>query len=296
MVEKKVDTENSNDIKDFPLSRLDNQWPFSLELATTLFMANSKKLYPSFKEFLISTWLNYCEEISNIDSSSSSSDEDADDKNTTSWPHLKYDGFFIENGRVYFQEVGNQKSKTLDNLTEKESEICVYTLEKIPYRMIIREATRFYIKSFFQGKIMFVSEGGKRGEDQLRSFSAYKVWPVIFDYLLFTPYSFCIRRLLEEEKYTTTYEKEIIGGFYIPSKNITSFQYDLNKLLVFFNTEIEENLALDNLFALRERFENLFASSGLSTNKSNELIDNFFSTKSFHEIASYYEKEKEAIS
>ena len=50
--------------------------------------------------------------------------------------------------------------------------------------MLIREATRFYIKSFFQGKIMGVSKGGKRGEDQFRSFSAYKVWPVIFDYLL----------------------------------------------------------------------------------------------------------------
>lgn len=127
-MEKKIDTKNSNNIKDFPVSRLDNKWPFSLELAQNIFMLNSKNLLPLFKKFLISTWLDYCEETFDTDYSSSSSDEDADDKNTTSWPHLKYDGFFIENGRVYFNQVGNQKSQTLDNLTEKESEICVYTL------------------------------------------------------------------------------------------------------------------------------------------------------------------------
>ena len=276
MVEKKVDTKNSNNIKDFPWSLLKENWPFSLELAEDLFKLNSNRICPSFKKFLIFTWLDGCEETSEIDSSSSISDENPDDKNMKPWPYLKYKGFFIKNDIVYFKKSANQKSKFLDNLTEKNSQICVYTLEKIPYQVLICEATRFYIKSFFQGKTRGISEGGEKSEYQLKYFSTHMVWPAIFDYLLFTPYSFSIRRVLEEEKYTVTYKKQILCGFYIPSTNINSYQSDLNKLLIFFNTEVEESLALDNLFALRERFENLFASSGLSTNKSNELIDNFF--------------------
>ena len=292
MVEKKVDTKNSNNIKDFPLSRLAGKWPFSLKLAKDLFHYSSSVDYSSFEEFLVNTWLFYCEENRETSSSSSSSDEDTNDEN---WPYLKYQGFFIKNGIVFFEETASQKSENIENSTEKDNKVCIYTLEKISYRLLICEATRFYINSFFQGKAVYIEQTGKEKRDLLKFISMHQVWPVIFNYLIFTPYSSYIRRVLEEEKYTITYKIEIIVGFYIESKRIKSYRQTLNRHLGFSNTEIEENVALNKFSVFKERFLNLFASSGLSTNESNKLIDNFFSTKSFNEIASFYENYQKEV-
>ena len=196
---------------------------------------------------------------------------------------------------MFFEETANQKSENITNSTEKGSKVRLYTLEKISYRLLICEATRFYINSFFQGKVVNVEETGKEGRYLLEFVSMHQVWPVIFDYFLFTPYSSYIKRVLEEEKYTITYKKQIIGGFYVASGRIDSSQFKLNRLLDFFNTEIEEKLVLENLLVLRKRFENLFASVGLSTNESNKFIDNFFSTKSFNEITSFYENYQKEV-
>lgn len=192
------------------------------------------------------------------DESSFDSDDNLSNEKVNSWPFIKYDGFFIENNILYFKESINEKTH-------------IYSLKGIYEKTILVEAVRFYANTLLQ-KI-------KREKDEEDYFKeGYRksyIWFVMFNYILFTKYSFSIQKLIKEEKYFTMYKEEMISAFYHNFFIINNYEYDLERLW-----NIEEG-------TLRERLKNLFIFSNLSTIESEKLIDNFFSTKSLNEIISH---------
>ena len=254
---------NKKNVKKFPLSRLAKNWPFSTDLVVAIFARNQTGYFSSLKEFLIYTWLEQerrLSDTSNVNSdseSSSDSDDNLSNEKVDSWPQLKYPGFFIEKNEIFFKESINQKTS-------------IYSLKEIKYETIICEAIRFYTKDFLED-IEEIEDVGYRERSR-----QFKLWCLIFRYMLFTKYSTSIKELLIEEKYFPIYQKEMIFAFYYLFKIVKDSYVDSDRL-----SSIKEE-------SLRERLENLFVFSNLSKSESKKLIDNVLSTKSVNSILSYY--------
>lgn len=169
----------------------------------------------------------------------------------------------------------------------QDSTMCVYSLENISYQSLIIEATRFYIKSFFQRKVVGV-ERSEKGEETLKFLSLHRIWSHVFSYLLFTSYSSSIKKLLEVEDYKQKYKKELICAFYIEATSLDSYQSRLDEFLTFLTQETEESLMDEKTLILKERFANLFSSSDISKEDGEKFVKNFFLTKNFKEIALFY--------
>ena len=292
MTDKNVNSQKNKNVKNFSYSKFKENWPFCVTLATDLFTLNSTGHFFSFKDFLIYTWSEekkLCQE----DSFSESEDEQEDYSNHSNnynkpcWEILKYSGFFIENDVVYFKELINKKGKSFDIFTDQDSKVCIYSLEDLSYQSLILEATKFYINSFFQRKIVGV-ERSEKGEETLKFLSIHKIWSHIFGYLLFTPYSSSIKNLLEVENYKSKYKKQLIHAFYSESSYLDSYESRLEAFLLPLTQETEESLIAEKTLILKERFENLFSLSDISTKDGEKLVNNFFLTKTFQEIALFY--------
>lgn len=270
MKKKAVDSEK---IEKYPLSKLTKNWPFSTNLAEDFFVGYQSTDYLSFKQFLISTWLIFQE----VDSES---DYDSDDNLASEkidfWPNLKYEGFFIKNNIVFFEELINQKTQNFSNLTDTEKKenfkTTIYSLNDISDKIIMREASRFYINLYLK-QIITQRNPGFRKRSRI-----FDVWLPVYRLMLFTKHSSTIKNVLIEEKYFTVYRKEMLAVFYSLFKTTNEYPYHLERLL---NTR--------NKY-LKKRFENLCTFSDLSTNETKKLIDNFLVTKSLNEIVSYLKK------
>lgn len=180
---------NDKNIERFPLSRLDNNWPFSIKFASDLFNYNKYGYYLSLKEFLIATWL----ETISLNSEDSEDSEDSESENEELnealkikklgfWPNLKYEEFFIENNIVFFKEkeVINQETQ---KLVKDNSKTKIYDLSEIPFQTLICKSTKFYIDQFYE----------KKETDEManmsRVLSRKYVWGVVFYHILFTLHS-----------------------------------------------------------------------------------------------------------
>ena len=290
MTEKNINSQKNQKVKNFSYSKFKENWPFCVNLATDLFTLNSTGNFLSFKDFLIYTWLED-EKVHQEDSFSESEDEeegdynDCNNYNKACWKTLKYAGFFIENDVVYFKELINKKGD--DIFTDQDSQVCVYSLESVSYQSIILEATKFYINSYFQGKILGV-ERSEKGEGTLKYLSIHKIWPYIFNYLLFTPYSSSIKNLLEVENYKQKYKNQLIRAFSRESTSLEKYPHHLDEYLPLLMQETKDSLIGEKTLILKERLKNLFSSSDISEEASEKLVNNFFLTKTFKEIALFY--------
>lgn len=264
---------SENQIESLSPSELGTNWPFSYTFTVDLFELNRYGNCSLLKDFLIDTWLPFEKEDSDYDSDS---DEYLENKKFDSWPRLKYKEFFIDKSVVFFEkkELVNEKTKTK-----------VYTLNEISYETLICEGATVYIDLFFKGRYI----GGD--EKLLKIYSKLYVWNVIFCYLLFTPYSSSIRKVLEKENYPTKYGKEIFTHFLYQFGSIQpngklgslfNIPYLGEKPSIFLNKEVK---------SLEERFENVFAISNIPTKKGEKLFKDFFVTKSLNETISYYERQ-----
>ena len=214
---------NKKNVKKFPLSRLTKNWPFSADLAVDIFVNNQAGGFSSFKNFLISTWLEHERRISEgsksdsdsesfFDSESSSdSDDNLSNEKVDSCSELTYPGFFIEKNEIFFKESINQKTS-------------IYSLKEIKYETIICEAIRFYTKALLEDIEEIEDSGYKERSRQ------FKLWFVIFRYMLFTKYSTSIKELLIEEKYFPIYQKEMIFVFYYLFKIVKKSYLDSDRL------------------------------------------------------------------
>lgn len=289
MANNNINSKKSKKAEKLSSINFKNHWPFSLKLAEDLFVFNSDNSFLSFKDFLIYTFSEEEREERLSQEDFSSKDEDQIDEKRSSWPFLKYPGFFIENNIIYFQKIIPQKGDISDISTKKDSEICIYSLENVPYVTIITEATRFYVKSFFHRKVIGVKDG-EDGEKTLTFLSIRRIWCHVFCYLLLTPFSSSIKKVLENEKYKDKYMEQIIRAFYVESTSINSYKSRLKQVVLF----LTQDFRIDqNPLILKKRFQNLFSFSNTSDKKSDTLITDFFSTQNFEKIASYYKKEAE---
>ncbi len=266
-MDKNTTNSNSkNNIKSFVKSQLDTNWPFSFQFTEDFLNYNKYGRYSSLKNFLISTWLEYKEatfysgnELDGIEPDSESED-DLEPQEIDSWPQLKYDEFFIENNRVFFKERVNQNTGSFK----------VYTLNDISYKTLICKNIENYIDLFFK-------EGALVEDEKITKYLSWMyVWGIIFHYLLFTTSSSSILKVLDKKNYRTLYKKEILIGFKIQFQ-----KFDDSELLYLFNTKMEN---------LQKRLENVFAFSSIPPHEAEKLIKDFFLTKNFNEIISYYKK------
>lgn len=83
MRDKDEDDIDYNNVENFTLFKLQENWPFSLELGRDLFIFNKNCNFKSFKEFLIFTWLK---EINHYSMEDSDSDSEIVNEEDESWP------------------------------------------------------------------------------------------------------------------------------------------------------------------------------------------------------------------
>lgn len=158
---------NSNsekNIESFVPIQLETNWPFSIDFTVDFFEWNKYGSYSSLKDFLISTWLDYKAyylEDSREEDFDYDSDEILESQDIDSWPRLRYEGFFIENNRVFFKEVVkvvNQKTRDFTeekrDFTEEKRQFKVYSLNDISYETLICKGIESYIDLFCKGRVM----------------------------------------------------------------------------------------------------------------------------------------------
>jgi hypothetical protein len=286
MDKESTNSKSENNIESFLPSQLDSNWPFSFDFTRDLFELNRYGNFSSLRDFLINTWVIYKEQTFHKEDSEndSDSDEDLDSKVIDSWPRLKYKGFFIEKNLIFFEKKEEIKdlyplvNDNIQDLGEDTIKTKVYTLNDISYETLICKGIKAYIDLFFKGGFI------DRDEKSIKTFSVTLVWSVILSYLLFTPYSSSIRKVLEKENYPTRYRNEIITGFLIKFMSINSYRSP-PKL---FNAEVSDTSVGSVTF--QEGFKNVFAISNIPINEAEKLIKGFFVTKNLNEIISYYEK------
>jgi len=189
------------------------------------------------------------------------------------WYISKYPGFFIKNNKVYYQESLKSKAK---NLTTEKRIIKIYSLEAIPYQIIVCEANKFYLNNFFQGSPL------NKSIEDLKLFkldALLYIWLPVSHYLLFTTYSFSMKNILAKETYRKDYEKEILEIFHYKFIKIESRDTSLKRRILKTEREI-----------FKERLLNIFIFSGLSINKAKKLLNNLFLTENLNEIISFYKE------
>jgi len=209
----------------FSINRLKKEWPFSLELAKGLFVANRYAPYSSLKDFFIYTVLELYEDDS--DSSGDIADLSYSDKNEIIekkgiWEISEYPGFFITNNKVHYKETIKSK---VENSTKEELNSKIYTLDHIPYETILCEGTKFFINDYYQGSIV------NYNAVVLNTLSISFIWVPVFRYLLWTRFSSSMKNMLEKENYRKKYEKQILLAFEDKFKRIKTSQTLLNKII-----------------------------------------------------------------
>jgi len=109
-------TKNNNTIENFPLDKIEKNWPFGQFMAMELFYNNSYQLYYSLKDFLIDVGAHEF----------TINDDD-------SWSDFLFINFFIENDRVFFKKFDGK----------------VYTFENVPYQLIVCNAIKYQLNNYY---------------------------------------------------------------------------------------------------------------------------------------------------
>jgi len=118
-------TKNNNTIENFPLDKIENNWPFGQIMAMKLFYSNSYQNYYSLRDFL-------------IDAGADDFTQNDDD----SWSDFVFSGFFIENNRVFYKGFDDK----------------IYTLENVPYQLIVCSAIKYELNNYYNSnKEQYVS-------------------------------------------------------------------------------------------------------------------------------------------
>lgn len=127
---------------DFPLNKIENDWPFDPTLARDLFFENSFNRYESLYDYISGYAL-----IDSVDGETS------------------YNDFFIRNDKCYYFG-SDYNVYTLEDIMNFK----LYTLNKIPYSLVVCSAVNFILTKFseesskiyldiiiFGGKVIMVS-------------------------------------------------------------------------------------------------------------------------------------------
>ncbi len=269
-----------NKYRPFSINRLKKEWPFSLELADDIFSLNQYAPYSSLRDFFIYTDITIIlEKEAESDSEAESgslefrTDLSYSEKNELIgqmgvWEISKYPGFFITNNKVLYKETIKSK---VENSTKEELINKIYTLDHIPYENFIYEGTKFFINNFLQRS----GVNYNAAVSQIVSLSI--IWEPVFNYLLFTKLSSSMKKMLENQNYRKSYEKQILLTFEDQFKRIKPNSTRLNKIIL-------------KRSVFEERFLNILLFSEIPENKSKVLVNNFFLTSCLDEIISFYQE------
>lgn len=154
--------EKPEEIYDFPLDKIENDWPFDPILALDLFYANRFNSYESLYDY-----------ISGFEFIDSTDGE------------TYYANFFIKNDKCYYFGVDSK----------------VYTLEKIPYSLVVFSAIRFILTK--------CSETSSENYSDIIVFGG----KVIMEYLMFTTIN--VKKIIEENTTLKRNKKEFLYEVYM---------------------------------------------------------------------------------
>lgn len=255
-------------IEKYPISKFKNNWPFTLGLAKDLFVGYTYSGYSSFKNFLILT--SRVEEESFL---GLVVDDDELEREAFNYD-LIYQDFFISDKKVFFKGFLDENSNDIE-----KSEYGTYSLDHIPYQTILLAAIKCYVHNFLDQTISNESTiDSKRSSLYTKRNSMFFIWTKVFKYLLFTKYFLSVKKIIHEKNYFEPFKLEVSTCFASQFKEV----------------EKEKELMLNPLLSLKKevlekRLLNLLTFSNISQTEAETLITNFFSTRSFTEIISYYE-------
>lgn len=265
---------NKIQYEQFSIKRLRKSWPFSLELAKDIFRMNQYTTKSSFRDLLSFNCLRekeYGPFYATLDEYYQCyRDRVFSEKDI--WYLSKYPGFFIKSDNVFYQESLKFKAK---NSTTEEIIVKTYNLNNIPYDTIICEAIKFSIKKTFQEAI------SSHGIHYAKAISLHSIWPLVFNYLLFTTCSSSIKDILEKGNYIKNDEPEILLTFYDQFKKRKYLETIEFVKLKSLKTRIKN---------IEERLLNIFIVSGVSKKRAQTLINNYLLTENLDEIISFYQQ------
>jgi len=184
-------TENSNNIKKFPINILNEDWPFSENLALNLFHFNRAQSYSSLKQYFI---INLLDE----DDYDYNEDTNEYDIHDTEYGFL-HKNFFFRNNKLFFANPKNE----------------IYFVESIPYNDIVCAAVRYTLKQ-------------KLKQHDSKKELIIRIWKEMFYYLIET--SFSIPQMLEKHNYKLNHKENIIEGFLYGLKQLKYNDFLLDEL------------------------------------------------------------------
>lgn len=165
--------EKHKEIYDFPLHKIENDWPFDPKLALDLFYANSFNSYESLYDYISGFELI-----------------DSNDGETS------YNNFFIRNDKCYYYGIDYNVS-TL----EGRFELKLYTLEKIPYSLVVCSAIKYILTK--------CSEESSENSSDILVFGG----KTIMEYLMFT--TIPVKKIIEENTVLKRNKKKFLYEVYM---------------------------------------------------------------------------------
>lgn len=247
-------TNENNIIKNFPLDKFEKRWPFDTETAIALFAFNNHQKYYSLTEFILDNQFE-----NSTQNSIYNTNDSALLKTGTIFYTTPFTGFLIQDDTetIFYKDVDKQ----------------IYTLENVPYPLIVCEAIKFELYYHYN-----------LNQNQGASFN----WPKILDYLLNT--TFPVRKMLEEKNCIKRYNKDILKGFHHGFRQLRQINGLLNffsnsKVKYFPESLIELYLPLESS---KERLLNVLVFSEIPKQEAEKLTEDYFLTEDLTDIISYY--------
>lgn len=255
-INRKKITNEGNIIKNFPLDKFEKRWPFSEKMAMELLYFNSHQKYYSLTEFIVD---NQFENYTQNSLYKYNSNDSLLLKTGTIFYTTPFNGFLIQDDTetIFYKDFDKQ----------------IYTLKNVPYPLIVCEAIKFRLESYYN---LTQTKGV--------SFN----WSLIVDYLLNT--TFPVRKMLEEKNYIKSYKKDILEGFYKGFRHLQQ----VGGLLNFFSNSKVKNFpeSLIELYlpleSLKKRLLKVLVFSEIPKQEAEKLTEDCFLTEDLTAIISYY--------
>lgn len=259
---------NYNEKRLFPVDLLNDNWPFSFNLAEELVKYNGSHYCSSLKTFLLNTAIREdSDQESDSDTEISADSDQESDSDYIENGNLADSYFRFKNKKVYYYYVPPEV-----NETRVLPAGTMYCMDNVSYDNLMYEAIKFFMKYNIEEPQF------KDDLESLQIVTVQLLWWPLSKLLLYTRYSSFVKDLIEEKKCMEKFQVELMFCSY----RLTVKTIEREDFYTFFLSE--------KMISPRDRFLNLLYFSTLSREDRETFVDNFFKRNNFEEIISYYEK------
>ncbi len=264
---------NYNEKRLFPVDLLNDNWPFSFNLAEELVKYNGSHYCSSLKTFLLNTAIREdSDQESDSDTEISADSDQESDSDYIENGNLADNNFSFKNKKVYYYYVppGVDETWVLRLLAKPAG--TMYCMDNVSYDNLMYEAIKFFMKDNIEESPFKDNLGA------LQIVTVQLLWSPLSKLLLYTRYSSFVKDLIEDKKCMEKFQVELM----LCSYRIMEKTIEREDFYTFFLSE--------KMISPRDRLLNLLYFSTLSREDRETFVDNFFKRNNFEEIISYYEE------